>query len=210
MWQPSRQRYTAGAANAYIPVVTRDHKLLTGSHNIFLLYEISIHPFTWVKQYPVEKVWLPKLHYRGSLNWQGNSVHSHWSSQPTDKGELIKNKNLIKPVLNQQQLQGIRAACKDRFSFHTFHKAVTWDSLKNSWTEKKSVADIDQREGYTFYTYSTASVAPSRQNIDEIYPISDCDTLYFEVCIFAFFLEGAAIASLWWSPGSPRLSSLDA
>lgn len=46
------------------------------------------------------------------------------------------------------------------------------------------MADIDLREGYSFYTYSTGSVVLSCQNIDEIYPISKCDTLYFEVCIF--------------------------
>ncbi len=46
------------------------------------------------------------------------------------------------------------------------------------------MADIDQCEGYSFFTYSAGSVALSRQNIDEIYPISKCDTLYFEVCIF--------------------------
>ncbi len=88
----------------------------------FLFYEIPIHLFTWVKQYPVEKVWLPKLHYRGPLNWQGNSDNGHWSSRPTDKGELIKNKNLIKLVLNQQQLQGIHAAWEDRLLFTYFIK----------------------------------------------------------------------------------------
>lgn len=46
------------------------------------------------------------------------------------------------------------------------------------------MADIDQCEVYSFYTYSTGSVVLSCQNIDEIYPISNCDTLYFEVCIF--------------------------
>lgn len=46
------------------------------------------------------------------------------------------------------------------------------------------MADIDQREGDPRYTYSAGGVILSCQNIDEIYPISKCDTLYFEVCIF--------------------------
>lgn len=49
--------------------------------------------------------------------------------------------------------------------------------------DRKNVADIDQSEGYSFYTYSTGSVVLLCQNIDEIY--SDSDTLYFEVCIFS-------------------------
>lgn len=135
-----------------------------------------------MRQYSVEKVWLPKLHYRGPLNWQGNSVHSYWSFLPADKRELIKNKNLIKLVLNLQQLQGIHEMCRHRLP--TFHKAVARDSLKNSWTGKKERDDIDLCEGYSFYTCNISSAVLSRQNIDEIYPISNRDTLYFEVCIF--------------------------
>lgn len=57
--------------------------------------------------------------------------------------------------------------------------------IKDSWTgKKKNIADINQCEGYLFYIYSTDSVVLSCQNIDEIYPFSNCDTLYFEVCIF--------------------------
>ena len=57
--------------------------------------------------------------------------------------------------------------------------------IKEQLDRKKNIADIDQREGYSFYTYNPGSVVLSCQNIDEIYPISECDTLYFEVCIFS-------------------------
>lgn len=46
------------------------------------------------------------------------------------------------------------------------------------------MADIGQCEDYSFYTYSTGRAVHLCQNIDEIYPITNCDTLYFEVCIF--------------------------
>lgn len=103
VWQPSHKRCTAAAV-----MHTCLQKQGTTNSSLGTVIRPTLwnfHPFTWVKQYPVEKVWLPKLHYRGPPNWQGNSVQSHWSSRPTDKGELIKNKNLIKLVLNQQQLQ---------------------------------------------------------------------------------------------------------
>lgn len=85
--------------------------------------------------------------------------------------------------MNQQQLQGIHAACEDSFLFTHFIKK-SHETHYRTVGQKKNMADIDQCEGYSYYTYGTGSVVLSCQNIDEIYPISDGDTLYFEVCIF--------------------------
>lgn len=56
--------------------------------------------------------------------------------------------------------------------------------IKEQLNRKKKRDDIDLCEGYSFYTCNISSAVLSRQNIDEIYPISNRDTLYFEVCIF--------------------------
>lgn len=158
-----------------------------------------------MRQYSVEKVWLPKLHYRGPLNWQGNSVHSYWSFLPADKGELIKNKNLIKLVLNLQQLQGIHEMCRHRLP--TFHKAVARDSLKNSWIEKKSEMTLICVR-VTHSTRAILAVLYCHVKISMRYILLVTVTHFTLKC--ASFLEWAAIALLWWSPGSARLSSHDA
>lgn len=163
------------------------------------------HPLTRVKQYPVEKVTLPKLLYRGSLNWQGNSVHCHWSSRPTDKGELIKNKNLIKLVLNQQQLKGIHEACKTDFFSH-----ISWSShmrLIKEQLERKN-------HGWHWSGWGLFILHILHRPRCPVMSTYWCDIPLVTVTDFtlkcASFWEWAAIAILGWTLGSPRLSSHDA
>lgn len=130
-WQPSVRRGQAGATTAHTFSNKGENTLSREKYH--LLYKCAPQ-FTLIKSFSIEDVWLPKLLNRSALNWQGNS--SHWSFQPTDKGELIKNKNLIKPILNQQQLWSVHKSPQRQNSFHIFYKAVTWDPLKNSRTEK--------------------------------------------------------------------------